>query len=112
MKSSHPLRIVTCCYCGARSTLPAKLKRKERLVCSGCGAAIERIEAIQPVLERARRSGDRAKPAAPHPAERPGDHLPKDRPARRRKGKRRRSMWYNIREAFDDIEDLVDDIFD
>lgn len=105
LKSSHLIRVVTCCYCGARSTLEHGKGRK--LVCHGCGAGMKRIEAIQPVLERAGKSKHK-KPAIPHPAEGDRKHLDKDRPARRKKGKRRRGMWYQVREAFDDIDDIFD----
>ncbi len=115
MKPSHAMRIITCCYCGARSTLE---RSKERdLVCHGCGASIQKLEGLQPVLERIHKTpGDsekRKKPSIPHHAEKPRKHLEKDRPARRKKGKRKkkRSMWYHVREAFDDLDDIFD-IFD
>lgn len=104
------MRVVTCCYCGARSTLSAK--RPTRLVCHGCGAAIRKIETLQPDLERLRKRPAGRKPAIPHRAERPHDHLPKDRPIRRKKGKRRqRSVWSRLSDQVDDIFDL-DDLFD
>lgn len=109
MKASHPTRILTCCYCGARSTLPRQGRTK--LVCHGCGAAIRRIESLQPVMERQPRRPDSKRPAVPHPADRPersGGHKPHDRPARRRKGKRRKSIWKRLE---DQVEDLLD-IFD
>ena len=109
MKPSHQIRLVTCCYCGARSTLE---RSKERdLVCNGCGASISRIEAVQPIMEKAKKKSGHKKAATPHRAEKPREHLPKDRPARRRKGKRKRSMWYYVREAFDDLDDIFD-VFD
>ena len=115
MKSSHAVRIVTCCYCGARSTLERSKNRD--LVCHGCGASIQKLEDVQPMLEKmhkARNPDDRPKKQSiPHRAERPNQHLDKDRPARRKKGKykKKRSMWYHIAEAFDDIDDIFD-IFD
>ncbi|MEM7684881.1 MAG: hypothetical protein AAF293_08640 [Pseudomonadota bacterium] len=108
MKSSHKIRVVTCCYCGARSTL--EQTRTRNLICHGCGASIQRLEGVQPVLERSEKK-HRKKPAVPHPAESEKRHLPKDRPVRRRKGKRRRGMWYHVREAFDDLDDIFD-VFD
>ena len=103
------IRIVTCCYCGARSTL--ERSRDRDLVCNGCGASVNRIEAIQPSLERSKKRKTDKKNATPHRAEKPRQHLPKDRPVRRKKGKRKRSMWYHIREAFDDLDDIFD-VFD
>ena len=100
-------RITTCCYCGARSTLPPSARR-ERLVCHGCGAPIRVIEALGPATG-ARESG--RNPAIPHPAEPRGAHLPKDRPVRRKKGKTRPGLMRRLGRAFDDLDDLFD-IFD
>ena len=115
MKPSHQIKVVTCCYCGARSTLEQTKTRN--LICHGCGASIQKLEAVQPVLERmhkARNPDDRPKKQAlPHRAEGDHRHLDKDRPARRKKGKykKKRSMWYHVAEAFDDLDDIFD-IFD
>ena len=109
IKSSHPLRVITCCYCGARSTLPGK--ERHRLVCHGCGAAITRIEDLHPGLERQKKSHKHHKPATPHRAERPGEHSDKDRPSRRRKGKykkRQKSIWHRLSDAVDDFDDIFD----
>lgn len=106
-KSSHMLRVVTCCYCNARSTFSGD--RSERLVCHGCGAPLKRIEALHPDIERRRKKGKGKKPAMPHHAERPHEHLDKDRPARRKKGKRKKRSFFG--EILDDVFDL-DDLFD
>ena len=109
-KSSHPLRVISCCYCGARSTL--KPEPGQRLLCHGCGAPITKLEPLQASMERKRKKRGTPKPAIPHHAEGCGGHLAKDRPQRRKKGKRRkRSIWYHIGEAFDDFDDILD-IFD
>lgn len=109
-KSSHMLRVVTCCYCNARSTLSGD--RTEHLVCHGCGAPIRQIEVLHPDLERRRRKGNGKKPAMPHHAERPHKHLDKDRPSRRKKGKRKkRSFFDRLADSADDLFDL-DDLFD
>jgi hypothetical protein len=108
---SH-LRIITCCYCGARSTLGPEGGR--RLVCHGCGAPIRKIEMLapKPMPRRGPGTDTRRKPAIPHPAEAPGHHLPKDRPVRRKKGKRRRGgLLHRLAEGVDDLEDLFD-LFD
>jgi hypothetical protein len=109
-KHDHRLKIVTCCYCGARSTL--RPEGGQRLVCHGCGAPIRRIEALaaKPMPRPGKASG--RKPATPHPAERPGDHLAKDRPARRKKGKRKRGgLLHRLGKTFDDLDDIFD-LFD
>lgn len=102
-------RIATCCYCGARSTLPPSTRR-ERLVCHGCGAPIRVIEALAPQAHP-RMTEAKRRPALPHPAERPGAHLPKDRPVRRKKGKARPGFLRRMADAFDDLDDILD-IFD
>ncbi|MEM7746283.1 MAG: hypothetical protein AAF409_21530, partial [Pseudomonadota bacterium] len=108
-KTSFRTKIVTCCYCGGRSTLAAGTSAA--LVCHACGAPISRIKALEIRGERLDKKRSK-KHAMAHPAERRGAHLPKDRPVRRKKGKRKsRSFWYHVREAFDDVDDLFD-IFD
>ena len=111
MKASHPTRVLTCCYCGARSTLPPGKARA--LVCHGCGAPIRRIAELQPEIERLPKRPGTRRPAIPHPADRRhGGHSDKDRPARRRKGKRRKGgFWYQLKRLGDEAEDLFD-IFD
>ena len=109
-KRDHRLKIVTCCYCGARSTL--RPEGGQRLVCHGCGAPIERIEALAPKPMPHPGAASARKPATPHAAERPGEHLPKDRPARRKKGKRRRGgLLHRLGKTFDDLDDIFD-LFD
>ena len=121
MKPAHPLRVLVCCYCAARSTLPRQ--GAAGLVCHGCGAPLSRIETLQPEFERARRHAPGPKPARPHRAERPHEHLEKDRPHRRRKGPRRngprrrqrvKPFWERLGDALDDFDDLDDllDLFD
>ena len=110
-KPSHPFRIVTCCYCGARSTLGREKPR--HLVCHGCGAPVRKIETLQPQIEKLPKSPKRKKPAVPHQAEKHGKHLDKDRPSRRKKGKRRyRPLWSRLADAFDDFDDVFEDIVD
>lgn len=107
----EPYRLARCCYCGARSTLPPAGSRKA-LVCHGCGAPILVIEALGPAAHRERPG--RSRPPIPHPAERRGQHLPKDRPVRRRKGKARPGLFARLSRMFDELDDLDDilDLFD
>lgn len=111
MKASHPTRILTCCYCGARSTLPRR--GGAALVCHGCGAPVRRIEKLQPALERLPRRNDARRPAIPHPADHADGHKSKDRPARRRKGKhrkgkRRKGFWSRFEDRAEDLLDIFD----
>lgn len=113
MKPAHLTKLITCGYCGARSTLPVAAKR-QALVCHGCGAPIETIEILQPALEKRKKSKKRrktAKPAQPHPACDASTYRAKDHPARRKKAKpkKRRSLFRGLGDVF---EDVFDDVFD
>ncbi|MEM7496818.1 MAG: hypothetical protein AAF371_02355 [Pseudomonadota bacterium] len=101
-------RIVTCCYCASRSTLPSK--GAARLVCHGCGAPIRVIEALEAPPERRRGKGK--KPAIPHPALEPGEHKRKDMALRRRKGKRRKSLIDRLEDLIEEAVDELEDLFD
>ncbi|MEM6488364.1 MAG: hypothetical protein AAF677_08865 [Pseudomonadota bacterium] len=105
MSTRQGERLLICCYCGARSILPAKGAR--RLVCLGCGAPIRQIAPLAPGPGRKTKPGKRGKrPAVPHAADRP-DHIRNaDRPARRKKGKRRKTGFTRL---WDTLEDLVED---
>ncbi|MEL6766856.1 MAG: hypothetical protein AAFP17_06725 [Pseudomonadota bacterium] len=103
-------RIVTCCYCASRSTLPAR--GAARLVCHGCGAPIRIIEALEPPPEKRRKKGKAKKPAVPHPALEPGQHKRKDMALRRRKGKRRKSLIDRLEDLVEEAWDELEDIFD
>lgn len=82
---------------------------------------------LQPELEKRRKADGKAggpsrskkskqKPAIPHGAERPGQHLGKDRPIRRKKGKRRKGGFFNtlgkVFDDFDDIGEVFEDMLD
>ncbi|MEL6336227.1 MAG: hypothetical protein AAFQ88_06220 [Pseudomonadota bacterium] len=109
-RHGRPERLLTCCFCGARSILPAGRTERARLVCHGCGAPISAIEVLEPSGKR--KKSKKGAPV-PHPAERRGHHLDKDRSVRRKKGKRRKMGWDDRLERFwDKLEDAVEDIFD
>ncbi|MEM6973521.1 MAG: hypothetical protein AAF577_12010 [Pseudomonadota bacterium] len=100
-------RIVTCCYCGGRSILPER--KIGRLVCHGCGAPISRIQRLEAPPGQKAKGKKRRKAAIPYGADRKEHLRPKDRPLRRKKGKRRKStlerFWKEIEDAFEDIFD-------
>ncbi len=109
-KSGPGQRVVICCYCDARSLLPAT--GAARLVCHGCGApirVIERLEASH--LGRAKPRDAKAEPA--RPALEPNAHQKKDyaNTRRKKKNKRQKSLLHRIGDVLDDVADL-DDLFD
>ncbi|MEL6197478.1 MAG: hypothetical protein AAFT19_06500, partial [Pseudomonadota bacterium] len=112
-RHGQPDRLLTCCFCGARSILPGGTGAAARLVCHGCGAPIKAIEVLSRPQDRPRKGRKQKGPAIPHPAERPHDHLAKDRPVRRKRGKRRDPSWSRfVSKMWDELEDAVEDIFD
>lgn len=108
-KSGPGQRVVICCYCDARSLLPAT--GAARLVCHGCGAPIRVIQRFEPShLGRAKPRD--AKPDPVRPALEPDAHPKKDYANKRRKKKKRKdSLLHRIGDVLDDVADL-DDLFD
>ncbi|MEM9781584.1 MAG: hypothetical protein AAF899_03815 [Pseudomonadota bacterium] len=102
---------MSCCYCGSRSILPVGTARA--LVCHGCGAPITVVQLLETPIDRKKGKRKGPKPAIPHGADRDDHRRPQDRPARRKKGKRRKTGLDDRLERFwDKLEDVVDDVFD
>ena len=95
-------KIVTCCYCGARAALVLRGRDRHELTCSSCGAPLHDLKML-----RADHS-DRGRPVKPSPVRgtRP-QRTPAHDPRRRRK--RRKGLG---RRVFEEILDVVEDIFD
>ncbi|GAW37253.1 hypothetical protein RA2_04329 [Roseovarius sp. A-2] len=96
-------KIATCNYCGTRAALVLDRDRHE-LACASCGAPLHDMKAMPKAkLERHR---IKARPT-PQPRQDYSDDLPParvPRPRKRRKGLSRR--------IFEEIWDVVEDIFD
>jgi hypothetical protein len=105
-------RIVTCCYCASRSTLPRE--GGARLVCHGCGAPIRVVAALEegPRPVRKGKGSRKARPATPHPALPPGAHGRKDLALRRRKGRRRKSLISRLEDLIEDAVEEIGDLLD
>ena len=96
-------KIATCNYCGTRAALVLDRDRHE-LACSSCGAPLHDMKAMpKSKLERPR---TKARPM-PLPRQDYRDDLSPARPPRPRK--RRKGLGRRI---FEEIWDVVEDIFD
>ncbi|MEM8577063.1 MAG: hypothetical protein AAGF60_04355 [Pseudomonadota bacterium] len=95
----YPTKITTCCYCGARAALVLDRARHE-LSCSSCGAPLHNLKRLP--LDR---TGDREL-VRPSPAKAAAS--PKAKKTKKSKKKR----GWRLKDAFEDVFDLVEDIFD
>ncbi|MFV1877092.1 hypothetical protein [Nioella sp.] len=95
-------KIATCCYCGTRTMLRLTARGGHELACGNCGAPLHEMKALR---EDRPRQPKRAAPA-------PAAYRDHDRPYRgkkKKKPKRRKSMWSEmLEEAFDFVEDIFD----
>ncbi|WP_223428563.1 hypothetical protein [Tateyamaria pelophila] len=95
---AHPTKIATCCYCGTRAALVLAGKERHELACSSCGAPLHNLKMLPK-----NRTTDRMSP-------RPSAMQTQPRPKpSKKKMKRRKSRWG---ELFEDVFDIVEDIFD
>jgi len=95
-------KIATCNYCGTRAALVLDRARHE-LTCASCGAPLHDMKAVP----KAKAERTRGKPRPmPLPRQR-YDEGP--RPTRPRKHKRRKGLG---RRFFEEIWDVVEDVFD
>ena len=105
-------KIATCCYCGQRTALVLRGEGRHELSCAACGAPLHEMKAIPCASQTraAKRPGPKPKPQpkpAPHPYDTDHDAPRGYRPNRR--CKRRKPF---LRDALEEIWDVVEDIFD
>jgi len=96
-------KIATCNYCGTRAALVLDRARHE-LTCASCGAPLHDMKALPKAKVGQSRATGRPMPLPRQPYE---DHRrtgTASKPRKRRKGLGRR--------LFDEIRDVVEDIFD
>ncbi|MEM8752455.1 MAG: hypothetical protein AAGF90_05715 [Pseudomonadota bacterium] len=97
------VKMVTCCYCGARDVMRVGKGARVTLSCLTCGAPVKKVEEV------------RANAPAPAPIEPPKKinkhRRPKHFDAIRKRKKKRKSLFNRLVEEIDDVFDL-DDIFD
>ncbi len=92
-------KIATCCYCGTRAALKLTEIGRHELSCSACGAPLHDLK--QMPLERPKYKSTPANPELPMRS--------RKKPEKKRKKKRR---TFSYREAFEELFDVVEDIFD
>jgi len=92
------MKIATCCYCGTRAALVLD-KRRHELACSACGAPLHEMKMIPQPAKKAR-------PASP------ATHYPSPKPRKSEKPKRKKRGKSFKRKIFEEIWDVVEDIFD
>lgn len=95
------VKVGTCNYCGSRAALVLQGKVQHELACATCGAPLHDLKKM-PVRD-ADPVHHRARPASSH-------ERAMSREDRRPKYKKQRKSWK--RRAFEEIFDLVEDIFD
>lgn len=102
------VKMITCCYCGARDMMRMGKGTRVALNCLTCGAPVRKMEAVK--------ASDAARAPAPTPVK-PPDKVNKHRrpphydAIRKRKKKKKKSFFAKIWDEVDDVFDL-DDIFD
>lgn len=95
-------KIATCCYCGTRAVLKlGGTTAHHELRCRSCGAKLhhmKRLRAERPDRPAARRVAAMPYPQKPKKTRKPG------------KTRRKRRAW--LADLFEEVGDLVEDIFD
>ncbi|MFY0692239.1 MAG: hypothetical protein JXR14_10010 [Paracoccaceae bacterium] len=94
---AHPVKIATCCYCGARTMLKPTARDGHELACASCAAPLHEMKWLKmPDREPPKRT-----------AERPSSYAPRPRKPKRKTHKiRRLKDW--LEDAWDEIEDIFD----
>ncbi len=117
----HPSKIATCCYCGARAALVLAGDTRHELACSSCGAPLHNLKQMPvpaPGKEPAHFSHPirtpKSKGKHAHKSEKRAAHPKKtwhDAPyQKKKKPKKKRGKW--AKDLFEDVFDVIEDIFD
>jgi hypothetical protein len=102
----HATKIATCSYCGRRQALQMTARGGHELACGSCGAPLHEMKWLKaPDPAQSKKRSPRA--PAPHGRPLPPDRLP-SRPVKRRKPLWKRALG----EAWDMVEDVIEEIFD
>ena len=100
------IKIVTCCYCGAREALVLASETRHELACGNCGAPLRQLKMLRkaavPVTAPA------ATPTRPEPKKhaQKRDKFTRNRPKKKSKFSKLRS------ELIEEVWDFIEDIFD
>ncbi|MEB8386426.1 hypothetical protein OO012_04225 [Rhodobacteraceae bacterium KMM 6894] len=94
-------KIATCCYCGTRAALVMRRDGRHELSCSACGAPLHEIKAMP--CAKTTSVSTSTKPVRRGYAPDPAPHRP------RKRRKPRKSL---IKRVFEEVWDVVEDVFD
>lgn len=114
----HPSKIATCCYCGARAALVLTGDTRHELACSSCGAPLHNLKQM-PVP-----SANKTPAHFSHPIRSPKSkgkmaHKSGGKPkknwheepySKKKKTKKKRGKW--AKDLFEDVFDVIEEIFD
>jgi len=103
-------KIVTCCYCGTRAALVLKGQDRHELSCSKCGAPLHDMKMLRKEEGGVGRSKSKSHRPAPNPV-----HPNQPHPKAKKKGKRKKRKGFMrelLSDAFEEVFDAVEDIFD
>ena len=92
-------KLATCCYCGARTLLKPTARHGHELACGSCGAPLHEMKWLK------------APKAAPKHRRTPDRPLPARSRSYHRK-KKRKSGFDRWKDRFEDVFDVIEDIFD
>lgn len=117
----HPTKIATCCYCGARAALVLAGTTRHELACSSCGAPLHNLKKMPvPAPHKAPAHFShpirtpKTKGKAGHKSERRGgkarSHWSDAPYTRKKKSNKKRGKW--AKDLFEDVFDVIEDIFD
>lgn len=100
----HSPKIATCCYCGTKAALVlgGKTTRHE-LTCSACGAPLHALKRLKT---------DASPPLRDRGAAAPLSKVQPAKPQKPRKQKPKKKRKSTARWLFEEIADIVDDVFD
>ena len=100
------VKMITCCYCGARDVMRMGKGARVTLSCLTCGAPVRKVEAMKPAEAVA------AAPTPAKPPEKVNKHRrPKHFEAVKKRKKKRKSLLAHIVDEAEDFFDF-DDWFD
>jgi len=106
-------KIVTCCYCATRAALVMRGDGRHELSCAACGAPLHEMKMMPQRAKPAQAAAPRrTRPLPSYPPEPSYERHERHRsaPARpRKRGKRRKGLMHKV---FEEVWDVVEDIFD
>jgi len=117
-------KIATCSYCGTRTLMTLAEGKRYELVCSTCGAPLHDMQMLKnmasgdtksPISNSSQESPFRMQALLPVFLRKRGDEKPEYKQHKKydkRRRKKRRGLCFWVKEAIDEIEDEIEDIFD